>query len=166
MRQNLLKFMLKIIVMVFLAAVSAGVTSTVLWDSPVAGIAVLRGEYLRIDCINKSFGSMPSNATAELQFVLTNLSKRPVRVLGGDGSCDCTIVDAIPTIVSPRSKKAILVRVRLKGKQGPFLQSIRLYTSSPKQPEISLTITGDVTQAEARALPDGGTPLTAFLYGR
>lgn len=166
MRHKIIKSAFAVVCMTLLAVASASVTATVLWGSPAAGIAVLRGEFLSVDGTTKSFGSMRSDATAELDFALTNLSRQSVRIIGGDGSCDCTIVDDIPTVIGPRSRKDILIRVRLKGKQGPFQQTVRLYTSSPRQPEILLTIRGDVIQSEARALFPGGMPLLAFPYRR
>ena len=109
----------------------------------------VRGETLLVDSNEKSFGTASPGDPIGVTFTLTNRDLRPVRVLGCQASCTCIVPENLPLTLLPNQKGGLTISIRTNAqsvKLGRSMveQEVVLFTSSPAQPELHLTIKGRI----------------------
>ncbi len=115
----------------------------------------LRTTYLRllgcsifVDSTTKTFGTINDADSASVRFRFTNRGSQPVRVVGCMVYCNCVVAGDLPFTLKPAETHDLDVTVRapagkLKSARTSINQPILLYTTSPAQPEIHLTVKGE-----------------------
>ncbi len=118
------------------------------FGSPRAAWAYARGERILIDGRTQDLGEVRSGETRKVRYALTNLSSRPVRILGSRMSCTCTVAESLPEACMPGGKTII----RLDFSPSPSMANqtvdeiVRLFTDEANNPELVLTFTARVTE--------------------
>jgi Protein of unknown function (DUF1573) len=101
--------------------------------------------------------STASGQAREFSVIVSNLGKRPVRILGAQSSCSCLIPLGPPADVPANGRCTVKVRFRPKRKQvGRFTQSIALFTDDPNQRRLGVRVHCYVEASDA--VPEGAAP--------
>ena len=99
------------------------------------------------------FGTMLQNTTKEVNFQYTNTGKRDLVINYVRSTCGCTAVQEGNKVIKPGesgSIKAVFSGGTYNGKQ---TKSIYVYTNDPKNSEVVLMLTGEVTPAPSASVP-------------
>ena len=143
-------------------ASTAAIVSKSRFGSVAAGIDYLAGKRILAEASERDFGVVPVGGEATARFRMSNLTGRPVVVLGGKTSCTCAMVTGLPLTIPPRGGADLTVVVRDRPGQGAHevAENILLYTDSPDQPSVDLKVVGRFIAAPgttiARARRDDG----------
>jgi hypothetical protein len=115
------------------------------YGSLPAAVAAIQGRAIVADATTKSLGDMIPDRPHLVDFTLTNLSSRPVRIVGVRSSCSCVLTEQRPPLVI-ESGRELKLRFSAVPQASPpeFLQEIRVYTDVPSQPAVALSVTGRV----------------------
>jgi hypothetical protein len=103
----------------------------------------------KLETTSVDFGTMLQNTTKEVIFPFTNTGKRDLVINYVRSTCGCTAVQQGAPVVKPgesSSIKAVFSGGTYSGKQ---TKSIYVYTNDPKNSEVVLMLTGDVTPPPA-----------------
>ena len=84
----------------------------------------------------------------EHEFQLTNKGKSDLIIRKLKPSCGCTTVNPDKMVLKPGEKTQIKAQLRTNGYSGRQSKSITVITNDPKQPSITLRITGSVVKKE------------------
>jgi hypothetical protein len=99
------------------------------------------------------FGTMLQNTTKEVIFPFTNTGKRDLVINFVKSTCGCTAVQQGTPVVKPgesSSIKAVFSGGTYSGKQ---TKAIYVYTNDPKNSEVILMLTGEVTPQPSASAP-------------
>lgn len=116
---------------------------TIRYGSIRAAIVAQRGYVVVADSSLLSFGSLKVGTVTEVVFTVRNLSGKPVRIVGGSSSCDCMLVENLPTLLGPRATQTITISVH-GNDVGHFSRSVELYIDSPRQTRLPLIVEGEI----------------------
>jgi hypothetical protein len=104
-----------------------------------------RGWTVSVDRPRQSFGTARPKERRTISFHLRNEGRTPIRVIGCRTSCSCVAPDQMPFGIGPGEVKEFRVSiVHMPATPGNLSLSAVLYTDSPAQPELELTIEGEV----------------------
>lgn len=103
---------------------------------------------LSVDSLSKSFGVVRPGEERIVLFEFINHTNRPLRLLGGGGSCQptgCIDVqhDALPVEVPARGRRPIGIQYK-SGSPGDFSEEITVYTNAPSADRLVLRVSGKV----------------------
>lgn len=111
----------------------------------------LRGETLFVDAEEKSLGVVAPGDTVIASFKLTNCGGNSVRILGCASGCTCAIPNDFPFSLRGSESRVFVITVHVpteeqikKRKSTDLGLPLTLFTSSPAQSRIPLTIRGKV----------------------
>lgn len=137
-------------VLLLVAIILTGVAALVVWRFGAVGnaLAYLHGASLVPDKTVIDFGDVDARSTVKGSFALHNLTTGVIRITGSRGSCDCTVVDALPMNVGPGEKKTIEVSVSTGSKTESWEHIVELYLDKAGPP-LRLIVKGR-TRSEAR----------------
>jgi len=83
----------------------------------------------------------------EALFVISNLTDKPVGVVGVTMACTCVSTEKLPVVLPPKGTKEVHVALRLgKSPTGRIVQSVVYHTDHPASPWLAFTLTGRVTE--------------------
>jgi hypothetical protein len=117
------------------------VVATLVYDSPTAALARLRGETLAISDPYLDFGTGKPGDTLKASASIRNWSSQPVRIVGGTSDCSCTALADLPLTIEPGGSAAVGIRLIIPAsKGGQFSRTVFLRTDCPEQPVVSLGI--------------------------
>lgn len=106
--------------------------------------AMFEGKSLLVDATTKSFGSIKPSEKGEIEFILSNISKQPIRILGGDTDCGCMLFyDKLPITIEPERRASIHVQVS-PVKPGNYDGRAILYTSAAGSRTLELRVVGKI----------------------
>ena len=122
------------------------------YGSVPAALAAARGRGLAVDAATKSVGLVEEGEQVTTDFTLTNVTTRPIRIVGSTSSCSCAVPGGeIPFEIPPGSSRPFQVLVVPQASPAQFLRSVGLYTDFPGQNELVLNVKGEVrTKTAAR----------------
>jgi hypothetical protein len=107
------------------------------------------GTWLAITPAVQSTGELLVNQTRDVSFTITNRHPtQPLRLLGAADSCGpqgCPIVESLPITVPPAGSVPLVVEYK-SFRPGQFTCDVPLYTDSPGQFEMHLSIMAHVTE--------------------
>ena len=120
-----------------------------------AALAYLDGDHLVVDASSRSFGTTVAGGDPEVVFVLKNVSRRSVQIVGVSASCTCLIPSPVPLTIAAAAAAPFPVSVRTRQRSGPLREHLTLFMDDPTQPTLRLSISGlvDVGSAERGADP-------------
>lgn len=73
-----------------------------------------------------NLGDCDSPSEHVASFTVTNLSDRPIRVVGSEPDCKCLTLDELPVAVSPGHAESISIRAHVSGPEN-YSQKVILY---------------------------------------
>lgn len=91
------------------------------------------------------FGNITQGEKADCDFTLENRGNSALIIRKTKASCGCTAVTMGETTIAPGGKTVIRATFDSSGKSGRQYKSITVITNDPNNPEIGLTISGNVT---------------------
>jgi len=120
-----------------------------LFGSIDSAIRFVAGWGLFVDHASVSFGTAEPNQRRTVSFLLRNRGTAPIRVLGCRTSCTCVVPDQIPFSIAPGKTSQFRVSIiHMPGKSGRIHLPVNLYTDSPNQRELALSIEGRVEKQD------------------
>lgn len=117
------------------------------FGSVADGLHWLRGEPLALRAATLILPPAKPGEQRELAFEVTNLSFRPVHILGGVADCKCVKIGGLPAVVPARGAARIPVTVVARpDESGPatFRQAIAFYTDLATQVRLNGSIEGQI----------------------
>lgn len=93
------------------------------------------------------FGSMDSSQTVNHDFVIVNKGTAPLEISQARPSCGCTVANISEKTVPPGGESRITAQLNLAGRVGQQHKTITVESNDPKQPQLTLTLTGNIGDA-------------------
>jgi hypothetical protein len=100
------------------------------FGSTSSALAYLRGHRLIPDAYTKSFGAATTDERPSVNFLLTNWTEQPIKVLGANSSCTCLVTSDLPFVVPPKGRALLKVGARAKSRSGPYAERLRVITDT------------------------------------
>jgi hypothetical protein len=97
-----------------------------------------------------SVGDLIPKERSSVKFQLMNLSDRAITIWGSKSSCTCMVVDDLPRSIPARGRGEIEVAYRAGEAPGKIQQNVVLLTDDATSPQVSLMITGRITDGSTR----------------
>lgn len=91
-----------------------------------------------------NFGRLPPFAEMSRTFVLRNEGNAPLILTGGKSTCLCTQSDLVTTEVAPGAEHEVTLTWFTRQNDKQFHQSAKILTNDPEQPELMLSVLGEV----------------------
>lgn len=126
------------------ALITAALVSVFMFGSIDRGLSFIAGKGLTVDSSTKSIGLIEKGQQTSVTFYLRNSTSSLIRIVGSDSSCACTVPDGLPLDLNPGETRELTVVVKTDQESPQFSQSIRLFTTSRRQPTLDLTILGTI----------------------
>lgn len=118
--------------------------ATVIFGSPQAGLAYLRGERLSVQPRFVDVGEGGLGETREVAVLLHNWTDRPIRILGGTSDCSCVVTKDLPINVEPGETRFLTVSVVLNGAPGDFSRLALLFTDDEASHVVPFRLSGRI----------------------
>lgn len=112
------------------------------FGSLAAAIASARGEHLLADSRARDVGVIPAGSRLAIRFTLTNLTVRPINLLGASTSCSCAIVGDLPATIGAAEAGTIQVEVTAPKECSSFSGMVTLFTDDLRHREFTLKYAG------------------------
>ncbi|HZZ27306.1 MAG TPA: DUF1573 domain-containing protein [Pirellulales bacterium] len=127
----------------------ASLTSTV--DASMAmrpTAASLQGPHVVPDQEEYNFGSMERESHKSHVFTIRNDGHAPLILKKGETTCRCTKFEIAETDLKPGDSTAVTLEWKARDvNPGAFRQSATIETNDPARPQLTFTISGDVTSS-------------------
>jgi hypothetical protein len=112
--------------------------------------AYLRGERLLVADRARSLGDVPAGTTLTLQYAVTNLTGHPVRLLGAQPSCSCTMTGDLPMTLAASETRSIPVAIdTTEGGKEALAGTVDVFTDDPQFQTFRLAFAGRIVAARA-----------------
>jgi hypothetical protein len=105
---------------------------------------------------NFNFGQMERGREKSHEFAIRNTGDAPLTLSVGQTSCKCTLSKVKSGAIAPGETTHVRLEWSAKADHGPFRQTATIITNDPRQPEVTLTIDGEVVAATGVQPPDLG----------
>jgi hypothetical protein len=92
-------------------------------------------------------GKMPVNQTKEVEFKFTNTGKSNLILRHIRSTCGCTAVQQGKSVIAPGETSSIKAVFSSGANPGIQHKNIFVYTNDPQNPEVALTVKGEVVKA-------------------
>lgn len=103
---------------------------------------------------NFNFGQMERGREKSHEFLIRNVGNAPLTLRVGHTSCKCTLSEVKSGAIAPGETTHVRLEWSAKSDQGPFRQTATIITNDLRQPEITLSIDGEVVEASGVQPPD------------
>jgi hypothetical protein len=113
-------------------------------DGGLSKVEIAQTEY--------KFGTMDLNEEKTHDFVFSNRGDVPLVLKKGGSSCRCAVSSLDKEEIPPGASTKVKLKFKAKEVTGPYRQTALIYTNDPDRPEVTLTVSGEVTVA-VRAEP-------------
>ena len=110
----------------------------------LAGIASLRGDSLYISPVTVDFGVGSPETDHVATVNVTNLTSKPITLLGLRTGCRCVGTSAFPVTIEPREIAEVDVRLTMPIRMGGFAYAMELYSDAVGQISSLILVTGTV----------------------
>jgi hypothetical protein len=133
-------------------AILAVLVSVLSWHYGSLSLAMarLRGERFVLSPAEVDFGVCEPNTEHTAKLTLTNLTVRPVRVVGSEASCTCETIGELPIVVAPGQSREIALRA-VVSKSASYSQQMLLYIDDGTLRTIAVQIRAGVRQHQPSA---------------
>ncbi|HBO46426.1 MAG TPA: hypothetical protein DD670_21355 [Planctomycetaceae bacterium] len=99
---------------------------------------------VEVDPSEHDFGVIDPGDACEWTFHLRNAGGSSLEITKGKESCKC-VLDSIPLrVLEPGQSVPIRMTVRLRGREGEFVDSVAIRTNDPDKPTVDLVLRGTV----------------------
>jgi hypothetical protein len=120
---------------------------SLVYGSPQAALARLRGDALTVSASYVDFGSGAAGQALEATVEVRNWTDHPVRLTGGTSDCTCVTTLDLPMTIPPGEVRPVTLRLALPGSQpGVFTRTATILTDSDEQAKIKLWLAGHVLE--------------------
>lgn len=117
------------------------------YGSVSASLAAMRGRGIIADATTKSIGDVREGQYKYVKSKLNNITSGPVRIVGSQSSCSCTIAEnALPMIIGAGSDEVLNISVHVPSQPTRFEQIVVLFTDKREQPYVRLRVTGNIRE--------------------
>jgi hypothetical protein len=107
------------------------------YGSPEVALAQLRGESVTVASGYVDFGVGQPGEVLEAQVEVRNLTKKPVKIIGGTSNCSCMTTQDLPVTLASGETRTIPVRLRVQQSEpGVFTRIMEFWTDSGDQRTI------------------------------
>jgi len=101
-------------------------------------LAFVRGERLLLSRPAMGPADASTDGRITLRYEITNLTGRPIQLVGSRSSCSCTVVGDLPATIADRETFAIPIGVTLPEPPKRASGTVTLFTGDPEYPEVKL----------------------------
>lgn len=91
-----------------------------------------------------SMGILEQGQRYKVRVPVTNVSRRPIKIIGAQTSCTCTTLTGLPLSLQPQEKQVLEIGVSTFGKNGALTARVELFTDDPTKQNIALQLAGTV----------------------
>ncbi|HEY1378500.1 MAG TPA: DUF1573 domain-containing protein [Gemmataceae bacterium] len=124
------------VILVFLTGIGA-----VLYGSPAAALARLRGDTITVSTDYLDFGAVSAGKVVERSVDVQNWTDRPVRLIGGTSDCSCVTTSDLPLTVPPGEARAVTIRMKAPPtKPGAVTRVAELWTDHPDRRTVRIRV--------------------------
>lgn len=102
---------------------------------------------IQIDEPHFNFGMMERGREKSHEFLIRNVGAAPLKLEVGATSCKCTLGEVTGKAIAPGESSHVRLEWSAQSDQGPFRQTATIHTNDPRQPEVELSIEGEVVEA-------------------
>ncbi len=136
----ILKTVFQVVVLTAATLISLSFLSIMRFGSPKAGRAWLSGTRILVVNLNLPRYYNQIDQKVKVEFGVSNLTGKSIRIIGSDSSCSCNLVGKIPDTLGPNSLVTISADIKIDTSSEIKESSgeISLYTDHPRHPEILL----------------------------
>jgi hypothetical protein len=109
---------------------------------------------VEVDNPHYQFGRMERGREQSHDFVIRNVGTAPLTLKVLSTTCKCTLGHVTDKPIAPAESTTVKLEWKALAEEGPFRQTARIETNDPTQPELELTIEGEVMTATGVQPPD------------
>lgn len=95
---------------------------------------------------NFNFGAAESSQTITHEFVIENRGQALLNIGAVRPSCGCTVANLSTQAVPPGGSARVTAQLNLAGRSGPQHKAITVDSNDPKQPQMTLLLSGTVAE--------------------
>jgi hypothetical protein len=103
---------------------------------------------------NFNFGQMERGREKSHEFVIRNAGDAPLTLRVGPTSCKCTLSEVKNGTLQPGESTHARLEWSAKTDRGPLRVTATIHTNDPQQPDVVLTIDGEIVEASGVHPPD------------
>jgi hypothetical protein len=108
-----------------------------LYGSPEVALAQLHGGSITVSSGYVDFGVGHPGEVLEAQVEVRNLTKKPVKLIGGTSNCSCMTTQGLPVTLASGDARAVPVRLKVQQSEpGVFTRIMEFWTDSSEQGTI------------------------------
>jgi len=105
------------------------------------------------------FGDIKQGETVSHTFVISNNGGDLLKITNVQASCGCTAAAPEKNELAPGESTNLIVKFNSAGRQGMQKKTVKIFTNDPQNPEMVITINGNVVLAGENS---GGLPTIYF----
>jgi hypothetical protein len=121
------------------------------FGSLAGAVAHLRGDEVTVTPSLVDLGSQSAGTVAGTEILVTNHTKRPLRVSGGTSDCQCVATDDLPLALAPGASGSVGVKLKLPGSvSGRFVRRAWLWTDADER-QVEFRLTGYIAGAGSQS---------------
>jgi hypothetical protein len=118
---------------------------TLVYGSPSAALARLRGETIAVTPTHLDMGSGAVGTQLHARIELKNWSDQTVRIVGGTSDCTCLTHLDLPVSIPPGESRWVTIEMRVpRSEPGKLTRRAELFTDHGRQPTVHLLVSCQV----------------------
>lgn len=94
-----------------------------------------------------NFGAIELGGSMRHSFTVKNAGQAPLKLTKGSTTCKCTLSELDNSEIPPGGEGSVSLEWKGEGEIGPFRQTATILTNDPKQPRLTFTVEGELTEA-------------------
>jgi hypothetical protein len=109
---------------------------------------------VEVDQIEFNFGTLDINTKGNHDFTFRNTGNAPLKLTEGGTSCRCTMSKLSTDPIPPGGSAKVTLTWKPLERPGPYQQTAKILTNDPARPQVTLTVTGQITTAMLFSPPE------------
>lgn len=102
---------------------------------------------VQVEAPEFNFGKMQRGTTKSHEFVIKNVGQQPLTLSVGHTTCKCTLGEVPDRPIAPGQSSNVRLEWTAKTGAGAFRQTATINTNDPLEPQVTLNVEGQVTEA-------------------
>jgi hypothetical protein len=107
-----------------------------------------------VDQTEFNFGTLDINSKGAHDFTFRNAGRAPLILSEGGTSCRCTMSKLSKDPIPPGGSDKVSLTWKPLERPGPYQQTAKILTNDPARPQITLTVSGQITTAMLFSPPE------------